>query len=412
MIAQRTKNSVSNLTVLALSVALFSYPFTSSIIVLLGLPSTTSFAFKILIFGIYSFYFFKTFRYKGKVSSANLFLFCLLIVYSIRILVDIFIFNIESEFHSIFYILSYFFLLTLLPVVSFLKFGRFLDIKKFNRIIMYLILIINALYIILSFSLGKDLVASFATRLTVASKEATAISIINPITIGLNGTIAIIYGVFKLAFFRPNNDKALCWSMIILGSINLILSASRGPLVTLVLLSFIIGYKYFTNNEKSLTFSIKIISWCICGGFIFMVVLPTLRKIDFFLLDRITQFIDGRDGPEARNYIIESAINDFTDNPIFGSHIFDTKYNAFAHNALIDTLMSCGVIGGLLLIFSFRNYIRNFFLLIRRTYEPEKQLFFLYISPMILIGMTSGSLIFFPEFWISLALLSNKSLLQ
>jgi hypothetical protein len=411
MIEQRIRTSLSNLTILSLLIGLFSYPFTSSIIVLFGLPSTLSnFVLKILISIIYVFYFVKTFKYKGKLRSVNLALFFLLMLYSVRILVDIFIYNIQYQYNSQFYIISYFFLLTLLPVVSVLKSGRFLDIKKFNRIVMYQILIINIFYIIVSLYLGKDLIESFAGRLTVVKTEGSAISVINPITIGLNGTISIIYGLFKLLFFKLKfKNKLFCYAMIILGLVNLLLGASRGPLIILLLLIFIIIFKYFKNNKINPTFLMKVILFSFTVGFIFILALPSLSEIDFFLLERIIFLFDGSDGPEIRNYILDSAINDFINNPILGSHILDTRYNSFPHNALINTLMSCGVIGGFILIFSFRTYIKNLYYTIRNTNKPEGQLFFFYISPLILIGMTSGSLIFLPEFWISLSILSIRN---
>ena len=133
-------------------------------------------------------------------------------------------------------------------------------------------------------------------------------------------------------------------------------------------------------------------------------IIPLTSKYDFFLIQRIEKFFLFEE--ETRNFIIESAINDFLNNPIFGSHIFDSVYNSFPHNKIVEALMACGFLGGLFMMLSFIPFFKNIYKVgFKNIYNDYLWMFFI-LTPFILIGFLSGSFWSMPEFWVCLSLLS------
>ena len=165
---------------------------------------------------------------------------------------------------------------------------------------------------------------------------------------------------------------------------------------------------FFKNQKINFSNFVKnILVFGLVMLFFNLLILPITKDLDFFILDRIFTFFEFNSF-EARNYIIESAIDDFLNNPFFGSHIFDSTYNAFPHNVVIDALMSLGFIGGVLIIIPLTNYLKNIINLFFNKTDFDYGLLLCSLSPIIFVGLTSGSFLFMPEFWIILALTTIK----
>jgi O-antigen ligase len=251
-----------------------------------------------------------------------------------------------------------------------------------------------------------SLVESFATRLSIASENNSSTSIINPIVVSLFGVCSIIFGVCKLLLFKNNLKKFVFFSiMIILGFLNLLTGASRGPFLILLVLFVFILFRFFKIQQKTgLRYIFNAIIAFLAIFSFSSFVLPYFYNIEFFLLDRIQSSLYS--DLEVRNFVVESAFNDFLNNPFFGFSIFDSVYNSFPHNIIIDALMSLGIIGGILVVFSLKPFFVNLHKVIFNKIHIEYCLLFFFMAPIVLIGFTSGSFVFMPEFWIVLSLLS------
>ena len=394
-------NKLSNSLNLSLVLCLYLYPITSCVVYLFELNSSIlNIVFKAFTFVIYFICFYRVVFYKNKLYILNISLFLLLIIYSFRLLVDVFIYDIQHELYSSSYLLLYFFLLTFLPVHNFIKSGYHFNISKFIKYSGVLLIVINLLYFFVAIKDGSSFADLFSSRINKVAEDEN-ISVINPIIVGLNGCVIVLYSLYNYLF--NSKYSFLNIIMIFLGLFNLAVGASRGPLFITILLTFFMLLIFFRSKKQGFKTFFSFVTIIFITIFI---ILPFVDKYDFFLFNRIESFFLFEE--EIRNIIIDNAMTDFLNNPVFGLHIFDSTSNAFPHNILVDALMSCGFLGGILVVFSFIPFFKNSFKLMLNKKNYEYGFLFFILSPFIIIGFTSGSFLFFPEFWVALSLLSIK----
>ena len=70
--------------------------------------------------------------------------------------------------------------------------------------------------------------------------------------------------------------------------------------------------------------------------------------------------------------------------------------------------MACGLFGGAVMILLLLMFVFNLILLAAKRLNMEYELFFIYSAPFVLFGLTSGSMVLTPKFWIILAILSGR----
>ena len=394
-------NKLSNSLNLSLVLCLYLYPITSCVVYLFELNSSIlNIVFKAFTFVIYFICFFRVVFHNKKLYILNISLFLLLIIYSFRLLVDVFIYDLQHELYSSSYLLLYFFLLTFLPVYNFIKSGYHLNISKFIKYSGILLIIINILYIFVAIDDNFSLSYLFSSRVNIIG-EQEELSIINPIVIGIFGCAIMLYSLYNYLFYTKTFFLSII--MFLLGAVNILFSASRGPLFITLLLVLLMLFMFFKSKNNGLKTFLSLLALIPTSIYF---ILPFFDKYNFFLFERIESFFSS--GKEIRNIIVNNAITDFLNNPIFGLHIFDSITNAFPHNIFIDALMSCGFLGGILIIFSFIPFFKYIFFLLLKKNNYENGLLFFILSPFVLIGLTSGSFLFMPEFWVALSVLSVK----
>ena len=195
-----TLNKISNTLILVLVLAIFSYPITSSIFHLFNMASSE---LNVIIKGgiaiVYLIYFTISLIYRGNATVTSFSLLLLLALYSLRLLIDVFFYDINATDYTQNYLLLYFFMLTLIPVFSILKSGVMLNIQKFNNITGLMLIIINLFYLAVTYYSGLSLEAQLATRLNIQSVESYN-TVISPISISLYGACMISYSFFNLLF--------------------------------------------------------------------------------------------------------------------------------------------------------------------------------------------------------------------
>tara|TARA_B110000879_G_C10992346_1_gene439815 strand:- start:76 stop:660 length:585 start_codon:yes stop_codon:yes gene_type:complete len=133
---------------------------------------------------------------------------------------------------------------------------------------------------------------------------------------------------------------------------------------------------------------------------------------DLFIVERILGLADGlQQGglAEERTRVYAAAIQDFLHNPIFGSSYLVSYGRSSPHNIVIESLISGGLIGFVLLIFTFwilvNQYTRQF-----SGHFGHQGLFVAMVSLfLVMFGMTSLSIGQSPELWIMLACCLNFS---
>jgi len=238
------------------------------------------------------------------------------------------------------------------------------------------------------------------------------VSVLNPITLSYFGEILALYSLALLLLTRANFFKKIFYSFTwLLGTFILVLGASRGPLLTLVLISFFLVFIYFRYQRKTQLFLLKFFSatMALLGILLFWVI-PKVISLDLELVRRASHLFEGKGdvSMQVRDVQWSTAWSQFLESPIIGDQFLERSTNYYPHNIYLESLMATGVIGGsiffIIIGYSLVKIAMQFFnrdLLI---------IFSLLLLTAMLANFTSGSLFGSSRLWILLAfILSIKS---
>lgn len=168
---------------------------------------------------------------------------------------------------------------------------------------------------------------------------------LNPIGVGFLGAAAVIMA-FWLFLDRRILDPGvtrtvLALSLISIGSYLLLLSGSRGPLVSLfislVFLFFAMGFRIATR-----------ILLIVCLTALLVVTASAQFNLDLFsrVIDRLQGLVTGEDlSSQIRMYSYSGAWGVFLDHPLFGGSMEDPNTMFYPHNVFLETLMATGIVG-------------------------------------------------------------------
>lgn len=409
-------NSQSNRMILLIFLSCFSYPITSVLFLTFSIPSEFgNIILKSLFLAYYIHCLLKILKCKNLSNKNTIyiwFVYIFFILYSFRLMYDIGICNIRMAFYSTSYVLLYFFALTLLPVFVLSMNRKNLNIANLSKYIFYFLVLANIGYFSYSMFISTgNLEQQFAGRINVESKTNADLAVINPITLGLYGVCLIIFILAKLTIQDKINSitKFAFLLLITLGGVNMLLSASRGPFLVLVLLIFVNFVFYIHKNIKKPYFVFYLLFFIISSTILITYILiPYFSDKEVFLFHRLETIFDFFDSKnkEARNYSYEGAFNDFLNSPILGNHFVGSYDNFYPHNMILEVAMSLGLLGLIIFLGIVGVVIRNFVYVLKNSINNEVLPVMMVGFCFILISMTSGSIISNPEFWIFFTLLS------
>lgn len=158
---------------------------------------------------------------------------------------------------------------------------------------------------------------------------------INPISISHVGVSLII---ISLVYYKECLHKNLIpWVLILVGLGVVIISQSRGPIVSLI---FVV-YLFIFKQSRFSTFLIVLI------------VSLSLSVYGFnFLIEQegFSRLYETGESTSLRVQSFQGAINQFFESPLLGSHIEEHTTRQYPHNIVIEAFMSTGVFGGVLLM--------------------------------------------------------------
>ena len=343
--------------------------------------------------------FFKT-QNRIKLPTGAVYFILFWILYSLRLLYDLEILDLGYMDQDKYYVYSFAFGSCFVPSLAVIFNKSIISIDRLNLNTWYLLLISN-IFLLLSllYTYDGNIVLILATRAQLMINKGTLseISIINPITVSYTGEIVAVQGIcfLMLGFDKLYKlKKIIIYVGIFLGICNLILGASRGPMLAFVLLVFIIVYFRIRREPNVAVFINKlgiflIILIVVISGYL----IPKLnsQNIELESFNRLISFKESREEniKEVRDFEIASAWQQFLDNPIVGDRFTNRYDDTYPHNLILDILMSTGVIGFILFIMLYFFVIKkNNDLLVNKSYIP---VFTLFIS-IIFSGMLSGSL--------------------
>ncbi|MBW8523158.1 O-antigen ligase family protein [Chryseobacterium chendengshani] len=172
---------------------------------------------------------------------------------------------------------------------------------------------------------------------------------LNPISYGEVGAKSIILGGFLFVRSRKLFMKIIVIAVILLGFATLGRAASRGPLLSL----FIVTFFYFIAARKNPV--VAILTFLFSCVFIIVFqqyIIDLLGFLSPTLKLRVEASLYENDSSD-RGELFIGGINQFLDHPLFGNYFVlypESGKGINTHNMIIDVFMSLGMIGGLLLI--------------------------------------------------------------
>lgn len=332
----------SDMAVWIVVLVLLAYPLFGTLVAFTSLPSSVaSWPIRglVLIFSL-------LIILKSKNSPLGNFNFNIIaifwLLYFIRLLWDLAIVQIPLASDFMFSFVFF----TLVPAVAMMHI-RALDEKKLTALLLNIGSFICILAVIATYT------SAAASRSFTAEAEGRLfLDTVNPITYGHVGVTTIIAALAKLRCCSKRSDWIITVLALILGAFTIQLSGSRGPLVTLFICIFALAI--FNKSFRWLLFPVL--------GVVILFFAGAFAESENILTSRIASTLQ-RDNTEVRVVMQAGAIQQFLDNPFFGSAIIEFEFQDYPHNIIIESAMALGIVGLLLIAYitfvSFRGIYKN-----------------------------------------------------
>jgi hypothetical protein len=308
-----------------------------------------------------------------KINKYSLPILFFLFLYSIRLAYDAFFLNLKSAYPNLL-IFSYFFGGIVFISLAIIIARKYLNIRYIFKFFIITLCLSNlAIFILLIRTSQFNILTIFSQRLSFGIEDIDSYDIINSITISVNASLLLLYftfsSIFKITFLRFNKHISLI--LILLSILNLILSGSRGPLISMlfiILLMLIQAKKIKLKNIFRFIFILTLIIF-------FFLRFTSINFNEISYLQRIysnDEFTLLKD--DSRKELYNSAISQFYINPIIGDKYFEETTKTYPHNILIEVLMSTGLIG--IVLFLIHCFVLLFLYLKYYIYKDEKTFIF------------------------------------
>jgi len=207
-------------------------------------------------------------------------------------------------------------------------------------------------------------------------------------------SIAVYSGLLVLVCFFKEKTTKLDYLFLFIGLFNVISTASRGPLIFLILT--IVCAIFFKFQKRFLKLFL-----------ILILIFIAAQSLSFFLaenqplISRISNSSSDQSTANRIKIILEWK-NQFWNSQILGSHFLVVKSKMYSHNIFLDILLSTGIIGLILIAPAFLLFIYK---IIKNKFETLIGIIALFFF---LNTFTSGTIYNMNEFWIIFILILNN----
>ena len=336
-------------------------------------------------------------------------------IYGLRLIYDLEIIGVQFLETSSFYVYSFGFGCSLLSSMAVFSTGATINLPQ-SLFRTYLVLLVSALLMLLFLftSSTVSLATFFLQRTSVMTDTQDGLSVvINAITISFTGTQLALLSLYYLLFKPFQNKKILFWVFILSALVGVglvMLGASRGPLLTLFLLVMLMLWLKLRSNASSLRFFLKLSVGIALLFVVFVVFIqPMNQDNDVEIVSRLTAFADERANnvKEERDYEWASAWQQFLSNPVLGDKFVTDYDKSYAHNIVLDVMMSTGITGLFVFLLFFYSISRKIWFFFQHFDSFPLILPFLFcFFSILLISLTSGGVFINVSLWIYSAFLS------
>jgi hypothetical protein len=389
----------------------YSYVITIVAIMQLSLPiSETNAYIKILTLTLMAAAVLLYILKHGRANQLQLAILIFFFLYSLRLMYSAVVLGEIIDLQSITQVLGYYFGLTIFPIIFIVFYVKPLDSVSIHKFSFYM-LIAGNLALLLHTMSGGDVYAdtAFAGRTEIGG-DILGASVLNPIVVGLTGTLLMVFCLGRVATGLVRGLPSLGFHGVLMlaGLANLLAGGSRGPLFGLALsIALLLVVAVFRSNALDARYGRNIVWIFLAGIAVVFVFLVITDKVPVFLFDRVADTVSGRmEGQlEERDYAIAAAWDIFRASPLFGSNY--TINGAMAHNVVMEMLMATGVIGAIFFSALVYNAVIGVWRVASGCVGPYGLSIALVTVTYAALGLTSYSIVQSPELWIFIAISST-----
>ncbi len=397
------------------AITLLGFSYATTTVILLGLGASTGIG-NVIIKSFILILFMTSLVISKNIKSENFkYIWPMLvffIIYGVRILYDISFDSIVFYQQSAFYIIAYFFGLTLVPTLITALAFDIRQVKGLHNAVLVALVIANVALLIYVFSNGTiEAETAFGGRAQVdGAVEGTAV--INPITVSLMGAILAVFVMGRLAVLQSKSAafELFLGGLVVLGFVNVLIGGSRGPAVAFALCAGVILLTLVRTPFARSGVKVRSVMWIYGGiGIAALIAFFIAQGDNIYLFERFVTMIDGRavGVGEERDFLRDLAVADFWSAPIFGYSYVTSVGGAHPHNIVLEALMATGVVG-------FSAFLLAMFFALRGVYNvmlgaagPYGYSLGLVTLCFLTSSLLSGAVGQFPELWVFLALMTT-----
>jgi O-antigen ligase len=222
------------------------------------------------------------------------------------------------------------YLFVFIPMLSIARSYNEADLKRLFQMSFYILLL--GVLLNLSVSAFQILNGSWEGGQRLSTER------LNPISLGRYSAVLFLlaFGLIQI----QNKKKLLLIVSMFIGLIGVLLSGSRGALVSLLFVLIIIVLSK-ASLKKIVLFSI-LLPLCVgIGIFLMSVLVPDIDLISNYL----AMGGKGDQSAQTRYQLYNGALEQFYNNPILGDLIIEREYKFYPHNQVLEILMATGMVG-------------------------------------------------------------------
>ena len=180
-----------------------------------------------------------------------------------------------------------------------------------------------------------------------------SIPALNPISVGNLGVTTLVIAVWRHVPQSSNPGfkiLSIFWKILsaLLGLVLLGLSASKGPIVAMlvVIIVAVLGKRDIGAKLKMTFRAVAVVAATV------LILVAVEQETHYKPLLRISEALnpDQASEQEARGSLIVSSLKEFVENPLLGSAIVERETGEYPHNIIVEGFLVAGVLGGVLCI--------------------------------------------------------------
>lgn len=394
--------SVGSATEWVIVLLCFAYPISAVSSLFLQIPSTGfNMLYRTLALIIASFVITQGFRLPTYRGGAILIFF--LLIYFFRLLIDTGIYNVYYD-SSMLEIFGFFLGSIFIPVLAIARGVSSINRERLIKKAFIFLIIANTMSFIAvlwqnKFQISLEL---FLQRAEVVGLNEND-HILNSISYGVYGGYLFLISMSFPLFFDKNEQVRKFWVYfgLSLGLLNLLMGASRGPILMVVISMVFALYCYHINAQKTMKHFLKVIMLSLITilGIAFLVNYYIQKQMKLAGIDRLVNFSGQiKSGEkEIRDYLFEEAWSMFLNYPLLGDQFVLRSTGGYPHNIFLEVLMALGLIGFVIFSILIINLLKKL-----QSFRKYDRCFIVFVILFLLsfgLTFTSGNIYQNVEFW-------------